>query len=125
MMKNNWLMYYPNVLVSYPFMWLKWQRTVFGNWFDIWAKTTPKVINGAGQTLTIQEQFIKTCLEIEEKTIQQSLETQKLFWQNYFKVIELQKDKIKDQVVEVTATLEQFPTSANLEPFPVSANVSN
>ncbi|ACK72856.1 hypothetical protein PCC7424_4492 [Gloeothece citriformis PCC 7424] len=114
MNSTNWLTSYPTWIYSYPMLWLQWQRAVFGNWFDLWTKTTPTAMNGMGQTLTMQEKFVKNLLEIEENSVRQSLDMQKMFWENYFQMAGLQKDQMKKQPEEMKQNLEPFPTSAKV-----------
>ncbi|WP_013322923.1 hypothetical protein [Gloeothece verrucosa] len=123
MKTTNKLPSYSSWIFGSPYLWLNWQRSLWGNWSDIWSQFPIFGGNFTKQSLAIQEKLVQSFLEVEEKSVERSLDAQKRFWDNYFDFLQgqnngIQKPKPKSHP---SPKLEEFPSLAKLEEFPVSA----
>lgn len=85
---------------------LKLQRSMFDKWIEVTPMAAGmKALNlqdNIEQSLKFGEDLIQASLELQEQANEATLQTQKLFWDNYFKTLR-QANEYLDKKVEESA----------------------
>lgn len=86
---------------------LKVQRTMFDKWLEMIPMAdgmkTLNVTENVEQSLKFGEDVVKASLEFQEQANQATLQTQKLFWDNYFQNLRQTTEFVGKQVKETAA----------------------
>ena len=86
---------------------LELQRTMFEKWIDVNPMAAGmKALNvqeNMEQSLKFGEDMVKASLELQEQANQATLQTQKLFWDNYFKTLRQTTEYLEKQVEQTAA----------------------
>lgn len=91
--------------------WSKELLKIQRNMFDKWIEVTPmasgmKALNvqdNLEESVKFGEDIIKASLELQEQANQATLQTQKLFWDNYFKTLRQATEYVEKQVETTVA----------------------
>ena len=86
---------------------LKLQRTMFDKWLEVTPMAagmkTLNVTENVEQSLKFGEDVVNASLELQEQANQATLQTQKLFWDNYFQNLRQATKFVEKQVEQKAA----------------------
>lgn len=86
---------------------LKLQRSMFDKWVEVTPMAagmkTLNVKDNVEESIKFGEDIVKASLELQAQANQVTLDTQKLFWDNYFKTLRQATQYLEKQIEEKAA----------------------